>query len=156
MLCTLRQTAVCRADGGFGGPSAPTPDPHPIPSRSPEHIFDWPTAPQQALICRLSGDDNPLHADPSVATGAGFPRPILHELSTYGMVCYAVVGALCEFDPLRLKRIDVRFSAPVLPGDVLRTEIWRQGNGVAAFRALVTNRGNLVAINNGLVEYDEA
>jgi acyl dehydratase len=108
---------------------------------------DLPTLPQAALIYRLSGDYNPLHADPDVATGAGFPRPILHGLCTYAVAGRAILKACCDNDPARLTRLDLRFSAPVLPGETVRTEIWRDGSAVS-FRARVVER-DVVVLNNG-------
>src|SRR5690606_13042594 len=101
----------------------------------------------QALLYRLSGDYNPLHADPAIAAGAGFEAPILHGLCTYGVVGRAVLGALCANDPARLKRLDCRFSSPVFPGETIVTEFWVERPGVAAFRASVQERGVVVLTN---------
>ncbi len=92
---------------------------------------DLPTLPQAALIYRLSGDYNPLHADPAVAAAAGFRQPILHGLCTYGVAGHALLKTLCGYDPARLRRMDVRFSAPVYPGETIRTEIWHESAGRA-------------------------
>ena len=147
MLCTLTSTTFLRGDGGFGGPSGPVPQPHPLPEREPDIWLDLQTIPQAALIYRLSGDYNPLHADPKVAAVGGFPRPILHGLCTYGITGRAIVKACCDNDPARLRRLDVRFSAPVYPGETIRTEIWRDG-GTVSFRARVLER-DIVVITNG-------
>ncbi len=149
-LATLTQTAVLRGDGGFGGPNGPTPEPHPIPHSAPEASCDLPTLPQAALIYRLSGDDNPLHADPEVAKAAGFPRPILHGLCTFGVVGHALLKSCCGYDPARLSAMQARFSAPVFPGETIRTEIWREGD-IVSFRARVVER-DLVVLNNGRAE----
>ena len=151
-LCTLTSTTFCRGDGGFGGPSGPSPAPRPVPQTAPELYCDLPTSPRAALIYRLSGDLNPLHADPEVARAAGFPRPILHGLATYGAAGHALLKLLCDYDPSRLTRMDVRFSAPVFPGETIRTEIWRTGIGQAAFRSRVVER-DVVVLNNGFAEY---
>ena len=151
-LCTLRSTTFCRGDGGFGGPAGPTKSPHPIPEQSHELECDLPTSPRAALIYRLSGDYNPLHIDPGVARVAGFPKPILHGLGTYGIAGHALLKTLCAYDPSRLERMDVRFSAVVFPGETIRTEIWRTGSGKAAFRCRVLERDALV-LNNGYAEY---
>ena len=104
----------CRADGGFGGGTRPSPPVHPIPERAPDHVCDLPTRPEMALIYRLSADVNPLHADPEVAREAGFPRPILQGLGTFGVAGHALLRSVCDYDPARLKSIAGRFSAPVL------------------------------------------
>ena len=147
LLATLTQTTFCRADGGFGGPPREAPAPHPIPERAPDITCDLPTRPEMALIYRLSGDVNPLHAEPEFAKAAGFPRPILHGLATFGVAGHALLKSLCGYDPARLAAMTGRFSAPVYPGETIRTEIWRDGK-VASFRARVLER-DVVAVNNG-------
>lgn len=147
LLATLTQTTFCRADGGFGGPKREAPSPHALPERAPDIICDLPTRPEMALIYRLSGDINPLHAEPEFAKAAGFPRPILHGLATFGVAGHALLKSLCGYDPARLAAIAGRFSTPVFPGETIRTEIWRDG-AVASFRARVLER-DVVAINNG-------
>jgi acyl dehydratase len=150
LLATLTQTTFCRADGGFGGPKREAPGPHAVPERSPDIVCDLPTRPEMALIYRLSGDINPLHAEPEFAKAAGFPRPILHGLATFGVAGHALLKSVCGYDPARLAAIAGRFSAPVYPGETIRTEIWRDG-AVASFRARVVER-DVVAINNGRAE----
>ncbi|MBX6329044.1 MAG: MaoC family dehydratase N-terminal domain-containing protein [Pseudolabrys sp.] len=150
LLATLTQTTVCRDDGGFGGPPREAPPPHPIPDRAPDLVCDLPTRPETALIYRLSGDVNPLHAEPEFAKAAGFPRPILHGLATFGVAGHALLKALCSYDPARLTAMAGRFTAPVYPGETIRTEIWRDG-AMATFRSLVVER-DVVAINNGRAE----
>jgi acyl dehydratase len=147
-LCST-QTAVifARGNGGFGGPKSATAEPHALPARDPDLVEDLPIPPQAALVYRLSGDYNPLHADPEVARKAGFPAPILHGLATYGMAARALLRGLGGPDTVTLKRIGVRFSAPVFPGETLRTEIWRDAE-VASFRARVVER-DAVVLNNG-------
>jgi acyl dehydratase len=152
LLASLRSTSFLRGDGGFGGPSGPTRPVHTLPERAPDLVCDIATLPQAALIYRLSGDYNPLHADPEIATAAGFPRPILHGLCTFGVAGHALLRLLCGYDPARLTRMDVRFSAPVFPGETVRTEIWREGQGRAGFRCRVVAR-DVVVINNGLAEF---
>lgn len=147
LLCILTSTSVLRGDGGFGGPSGPAPEPHPLPQRSPDSVVDLPTLPQAALIYRLSGDYNPLHADPKVAVAAGFERPILHGLCTFGVAGRAILRSCCGNDPNRLKSMQTRFSAPVFPGEVIRTELWRAGDMVS-FRARALDR-DVVVLNNG-------
>ncbi len=154
LYCTVTGTTFCRADGGFGGPSGPLKPVHPIPERAADLACQMTTRPEQALIYRLSGDRNPLHADPKVAAEAKFPMPILHGLATYGVAGHAILRELCAYDPSRLKQMHVRFSSPVFPGETIRTELWREGGGRAAFRCWVEER-NVMVINNGMVEYVE-
>jgi acyl dehydratase len=149
-IATIVQTTFCRGDGGFGGPPRETRPVHPIPERAPDLACDLPTRPEAALIYRLSADPNPLHADPAVAKAAGFPRPILHGLATFGVAGHAIVKSLCDYDPTRLTAIAGRFSAPVFPGETIRTEIWRDGK-VVSFRARVVER-DVIALNNGRAE----
>ena len=144
LLATCTATVVLRGDGGFGGPSGPIRPVNPAPEGVPDHIIDLPTRPEQALYYRLNGDDNPVHANPAVAAAAGFPRPILHGLCSFGVITHALLRALCGYDPARLHAMDLRFSAPVYPGETIRTEIWSSG----AFRARVLERDILIA-NNG-------
>jgi acyl dehydratase len=151
LLASLSSTSFLRGDGGFGGPSGPTKPVQSLPERAPDMICDLPTLPQAALIYRLSGDYNPLHADPEIAKAAGFPRPILHGLCTFGVAGHALLRTLCAYDPARLKRMQVRFSAPVFPGETVRTEIWREDEGNFGFRCRIVER-DIVAINNGLAE----
>jgi acyl dehydratase len=120
---------------------------HAIPERAPDAVCDLPTRPETALIYRLSGDPNPLHVDPAVAKAAGFPRPILHGLATFGIAGHAILKRLCDYDPARLSAIAGRFSAPVFPGETIRTEMWRDGT-VVSFRARVLER-DVIALNNG-------
>jgi acyl dehydratase len=152
LLATLTQTTFCRADGGFGGQRErkDAKARHAIPERAPDIVCDLPTRPEMALVYRLSGDINPLHADPLVAKSAGFPRPILHGLATMGVAGHALLKTVCGYDPARLTAMSVRFSAPVFPGETIRTEIWHDG-GVISFRAHVMER-NVVAIENGRAE----
>jgi acyl dehydratase len=154
LLASLGGTSFLRGNGGFGGPAGPTRPVHPLPEREPDLVCDLPTLPQAALIYRLSGDYNPLHADPEIAKAAGFPRPILHGLCTFGIAGHALLRLFCGYDPARLRGIEGRFSAPVFPGDTVRTEIWREGAGRAGFRCRVMAR-DAVVINNGLAEVTE-
>jgi acyl dehydratase len=154
LLATVGSTVFMRGDGGFGGSGEGTPKPHPVPiDRGPDTTLDITTRPEQALLYRLSGDLNPLHVDPAVAMAAGFDRPILHGLCSYGIAGRAVLELLCGNEPKRLTRLDLRFASPVFPGETVRTEIWRQGPGRAAFRARVVERDQLI-LNNGLAEFE--
>jgi acyl dehydratase len=149
-IATVTQTIFCRGDGGFGGPPRDAPPPHPIPERKPDAVCDLGTRPEMALIYRLSGDYNPLHAEPAFAKAAGFERPILHGLGTFGVSGHAVLKTICGYDPARVTAFAGRFSAPVYPGETIRTEIWRDGH-VVSFRARVVER-DVIAINNGRAE----
>lgn len=146
-ICTIVQTTFCRGDGGFSGPPRPQRPVHAIPQRAPDLICELATRPETALIYRLSADLNPLHADPAVAKAAGFPKPVLHGLATFGVAGHAVLKMVCGYDPARLASIAGRFSAPVYPGETIRTELWRDGD-VVSFRATAVGRG-VIAINNG-------
>lgn len=151
-MATLLQTVFCRGDGGFGGKGEAPRAPHPIPERDPDLSLDMPTHSQMALIYRLSGDLNPLHSDPAIARKAGYDRPILHGLATYGVVGHGLMAALCEYAPERVVAIEGRFSAPVFPGETISIDIWRDRPGRAAFRARTAAR-DAVVFNNGLFEY---
>jgi len=146
-LCTLGGTIFARGDGGFGGPSTGGPEPHAIPERKADVSCKTDTRVDQALLYRLSGDRNPLHSDPKIATMAGFPRPILHGLCTYGTVCRGVLQTICNYDHTMIAGFDVRFSAPVFPGETIVTEMWKDGN-IVSFRSKVKER-DIVVINNG-------
>jgi len=146
-LCTLSSTTFARGDGGFGGPKDGAPEPHPIPTRAPDLVHECDTRQDQAFIYALSGDRNPLHRDPRVAKLAGFPRPILHGLCSYGTACRAIVSTVCKYDAAKITGFDVRFSAPVFPGETIVTEMWVDGS-IVSFRARLKER-DIVAINNG-------
>ena len=147
-IATMRSTAMLRGDGGFGGKAGPQPAPHTLPETAPVRHVDIRVPANAALVYRLSGDRNPLHADPKAAAAGGFARPILHGLCTYGVAGRAIIGACCGNDPARLRTLQVRFSAPVYPGETIRTELWPDGKRVS-FRARVVER-DVVVLNNGL------
>ncbi len=147
-IATMTATAMLRGDGGFGGKAGPQPAPHVLPDTAPTRHVDIRIAPNAALIYRLSGDRNPLHADPKAAAAGGFAKPILHGLCTYAVAGRAIIRACCGNDPARLRALQVRFSAPVYPGETVRTEIWPDGERVS-FRVRVLER-DVVVINNGL------
>jgi acyl dehydratase len=147
-IATMTATSMLRGDGGFGGKAGPQPAPHVLPDTAPTRHVDIRIAANAALVYRLSGDRNPLHADPKAAAAGGFAKPILHGLCTYGVAGRAVLRACCDNDPTRLRGLQVRFSAPVYPGETVRTEMWPEGERVS-FRARVLER-DVVVINNGL------
>lgn len=155
LIATVTQTTMLRADGGFGhdhgdahGMSLPAP--HAVPDRVPDAVCDLPTLPQAALLYRLNGDANPLHADPAVAQEAGFARPILHGLATMGVALHAVLATVLGYDASHVRAMRVRFTAPVLPGETLRTELWRDGS-VVSLRMAALGRGAVV-LNAGRVD----
>ena len=153
LLVTMGNVAFLRGDGGFGGKSEGQPRPRPLPTeRAPDARAELPSSVNQALIYRLAGDYNPLHIDPEIARSAGFDRPILHGLCAYGMVGRALIKTLCGDDPGRLRRLDVRFTNPVFPGEPLHVDIWKVGAGDAAFRLVATKR-NVVVEDFGRFEY---
>lgn len=145
-LATLTSTSFMRGNGGFGGPTGPVKQPHPEPTGTPEIVLDLHTRPEQAAVYRLNADLNPLHIDPAIARAAGFPRPILHGLCTFGTVCHALLRALCDYETARFGGMDLRFTSPVYPGETIRTEIWKEAGG-AAFRARVVERDKVVVSN---------
>lgn len=144
VLATTSSTSFLRGQGGFGGPSGPEMPGHTLPEKSPDFTIDAKTRPDQALYYRMNGDDNPLHADPEAAARAGFPKPILHGLCTFGIVCHSVIHTLAKCNPGALSQLSMRFSHPVFPGETIRTEMWADGS----FRAKVLER-DLVVVNNG-------
>ena len=146
-LATLRASRFARGDGGFGGPSEGQPEPHRVPTRAPDKSVDIATRPDQALIYRLCGDRNPLHSDPEFAKRAGFAKPILHGMCTYGITCRGVLQTFADYDASAFRQHAVRFSAPVIPGDTVTMDMWKDGN-VISFEAKVKAR-NVTVIKSG-------
>jgi acyl dehydratase len=145
-IATTEQVLFLRGNGGFskqGGGDPPADPPGDTPASAPERTVVFPTRPDQAALYRLSGDLNPLHIDPSIAAKAGFAKPILHGLATYGIACLGIIEQYCNFDPTLLKSIRARLSAPVYPGETIQLECWRIGDDLA-FRARVIERNVLV------------
>lgn len=138
---------IARGDGGFGGPAPERGAPDRIPSSEPDEIREHAVPPHQALLYSLNGDPNPIHTQPKIARRAGFDAPIMHGLCTYGMACRAVLEAYCNYDPSRMESFDVRFSAPVYPGETLAFEMWPL-DGAVAFQARVRER-DILALKNG-------
>lgn len=150
LLATVDMSIFARGDGGIGSTTTEAPSMRAIPDRPADVVCDMPTSLRAALIYRLSGDMNPLHAEPAIAKQAGFERPILHGLATYGVMGYALVKHLCDNDPNKLRSLKGRFSAPVFPGERIQVNLWREADGVA-IRAAVPAR-NAVVFNNGFAE----
>ena len=150
LLATTGSVTFCRGDGGFSGgrsADAPAPPLQTTPDTVPDVALEFVLRPEAAFIYRLSGDINPLHVDPDVAAKAGFSKPVMHGLGTYGVACRGLVKAFCDFDPARFKTVSARFSAPAYPGDTIVLECWRGGEGgkggaggSIAFRARVPAR----------------
>jgi acyl dehydratase len=152
LLATRTSTSFLRGDGGCGAPPRQQAKATELPDRSPDISYTLDTRPDATLIYRLSGDYNPVHVDPAVAKKAGFERPILHGLCTFGVVGRALVDALCNKDPSRLKELNGRFSSVVYPGDAVTVDVWKEGTGSAKFRARVASR-DAVVFNNGQALY---
>ena len=143
-LATVRSTLFLRGNGGegsFGDRMAPA---EPVPERTPDKVVEIATLPRQALIYRLSGDWNPLHADPAIARKAGFDQPILHGLCTNGLANRAILASYCDNDVARFKSMFVRFSKPVMPGETIRFEFFEEAGGALRFRAIAVARGAAV------------
>ena len=146
-ICKLVSTTFARGDGGFGGPDSPKKEIF-IPDGEPDYVSEISTKPNQALIFRLSGDYNPLHSDPNFAKAAGFEKPILHGMCTYGIACRSLVDEICENDASKLKKFDCRFSSPVYPGETIITEMWKKDKMIY-FNSKVKERDKLV-LKNGV------
>jgi len=146
-LVTVTHTTFARGDGGFSQADGVTdqalPALAPLPDRRPDRCVEINTLPQQALMYRLCADRNPLHSTPSVAREAGFARPILHGLCSYGIAGHALIAQWCDNEPSRLKSLFARFTAPVFPGDTLIIEMFREPTGVL-FRVYVKERNQTV------------
>lgn len=156
LLASMQQVLFLRGNGGFsasGSSSDAALPPLPAaPQTPPTHVVEVRTPPNLALIYRLSGDMNPLHADPVVARRAGFERPLLHGLATFGIAAHAVIGACCGLEPARLHAIDARFTAPVFPGEELRIALWAFGPQVQ-FRVSVPER-SVIALDHGVARIE--
>jgi len=144
---SLGMTVIARGDGGFGGASGSGPAPHRAPRRDPDMSCESATRIDQALLFRLNGDRNPLHADPATASRAGFQVPILHGLCTYGIACHAILQTICDYDDTLITGFDARFSAPVMPGDTIRTDMWQERN-IVSFRCTAMER-DVIVLRNG-------
>ncbi|PRX51199.1 acyl dehydratase [Prauserella shujinwangii] len=149
-LWTTRSSIFARGEGGFGGRRGSSDRVAP-PDRAPDVVVDTPTLPQQALLYRLCGDRNPLHADPEFARAAGFDVPILHGLCTYGIVAKAVTDAVLDADVTRVRSWSAKFAGIVLPGETLRTRVWRDG-GRLLVTASVVERGEAPALSDAVLD----
>ena len=147
-LATIIATLMLRGDGGCGDYGDAPSDLEAHPERAPDASIETMVDEILPLIYRLSGDYNPLHIDPEIATIAGFSRPIFHGLGTMGMAAFAILKTYCAFDPNRLKGMEVRFSRPVLPGDKVRFNFWRDKTDTVRFNAIVSAR-DVVVLDRG-------
>lgn len=147
-LATTTSSVFIRGEGGFGGERGAS-----VPSRIPERAPDFErvvaTRADQALLYRLSGDRNPLHSDPAFASRGGFARPILHGMCTYGITGRILLNQFCGGDPARLRSMQGRFTRPVLPGDTLTVQAWKEADGIR-FRTLA--EGGQPVLDQGLIE----
>jgi acyl dehydratase len=155
---TTRTGLFIREAGGFGGPRGPEGDEdsvlagEPVPTREPDEIVSYTTRSDQALLYRLSGDRNPLHSDPTFAKRAGFDRPILHGLCTYGFTGRGLLHMVCGSDPARFGSMRARFSRPTMPGDTLSISVWDvSGEAAGAYRFRTENQRGEVVIDGGLL-----
>jgi acyl dehydratase len=145
LYATLTQVHVLRGQGGFGGDSQPLPEAHTLPEIEPQWHVEIPTRPDQALIYRLNGDLFPLHSDPAMARQSGFHRPILHGMCVAGVATQVLMRLLAADDPRRLRSIEMRFAAPIFPGETMRVEVWADGS----FRVRSLDR-EVIVLGNGL------
>jgi acyl dehydratase len=151
LLFRTRSGAYVRGAGGFGGDRGPSGPAYELPARKPDHEVRYATLPEQALLYRLSGDRNPLHSDPEFARAAGFPRPILHGLCTFGFTGRALLHTLCGSDPARFKAMEGRFSKPVFPGETLTISMWVDGR-TCLFQT--KNDRDEVVLDHGKLTFD--
>ena len=144
LLLTAKATLFIRGAGGFGGERGPSTQTVNVPpDRKPDHVVEDVTRPEQGAIYRLSGDRNPIHIDPDFAKMAGFEKPFVHGLCTYGFVGRAILKALCGGDPTRFLHFEARFADQVYFGDTIITKMWKTGDGEAIVQA-ETQKGNVV------------
>lgn len=148
-IALSESTVFCRADGNFGGQSGPGYEFVPLPERPADRSIEIATQPNMALFYRLNHDRNPLHAAPESARKAGFDRPILHGLATYGAAAAAIARA---FPDRTIQSFETRFSKPVLPGETITVELWEEQPGCIAFRARIAAR-QAVVLDRGRVEF---
>lgn len=146
LVCAMESQVFCRADGGFGGSGDGGYEFRALPDRAPDRTVDVPTEPNAALLYRLNQDRNPLHADPAVARRAGFDRPILHGLATFGAAAVAVSRGYPE---RTITAFECRFSKPVFPGETISVDMWDNDGGEIAFRARIAAR-DAVVLDRGL------
>ncbi len=152
-LFTSIITLLARFDGGFGGKDAPK-NPVVIPDRKPDREVEDQPGPNQPLLYRLSGDINPLHVDADFAKMAGFKQPIMHGLCTHGFACRMLIDTLIPGEPEKARRMACRFSRPLMPGDPIKLQIWKEKEGLVYWRVINPKTGDTV-IDLGVFEYGE-
>jgi acyl dehydratase len=152
LLWTVTRSIFARGEGGFGGERGPSTSTD-APDRAPDYEIDIPVLPQQALLYRLCGDRNPLHSDPGFAAAAGFPRPILHGLCSYGMVCKALTDTVLDADTSRVASYGARFAGVVFPGEILKASVWKDGDRYVGV-VTVPSRENITVLSG--VEFASA
>jgi acyl dehydratase len=150
VMASVEHVTFCRGDGGFGGGDVVVRPKLAIPSLAPDAQYETVTLSQAALMFRLQGDRNPLHADPAVAKAAGYPSPILHGLVSYGVAGHAILATICDYDSTLLRSVRGRFVSPVYPGETLLTEIWCSDGGVI-YRVSVVERSVTVMVGSAEV-----
>lgn len=153
LLCETEWQIIFRFDGGFDGEPPPARDRVKTPERAPDFRVEESTSNEQAILYRLNGDLNPLHVDPKIGEAAGFGRPILHGLCTYGYVGRAILQTVCGGDPKRFRRMSGQFRRPVMPGDTIITEGWRENRRVIV-RASTKDKPEEYAFANAYAEVD--
>ncbi|MEU5751737.1 MaoC/PaaZ C-terminal domain-containing protein [Streptomyces sp. NPDC047829] len=156
-LWTDEAEIFVRGEGGWGGARGPSGRPAPPPAEPPDHVAEVPVREDQALLHRLSGDFNPLHADPEFAARAGFDRPVLHGLCTYGSALKSVVDELLDGDVRRVRAYRTRFAGVLYPGETLRVRMWRSadrdGEGAVRVAVSAVERGDAPVLADTVVRY---
>ncbi len=147
LLATTRSTTIARGNGGYNGPSDPPFQVNEVPKGPPDKKCDITINPRAAIIYRLSGDYNPLHISPSAAKVSGFNKPIIHGLCSFGVAGHVILKTCCSYETNRMKELGLRFSAPIFPGETIRTEIWENGE-ILYFRSISLDR-NKIVLDNG-------
>ncbi|WP_046302226.1 MaoC family dehydratase [Mycobacterium sp. UM_Kg27] len=145
-LWTQHRSIFARGEGGFGGERGPSTSSE-LPDRAPDFEVDIPVSPQQALLYRLCGDRNPLHSDPAFAAAAGFDRPILHGLCTYGMTCKAAADTALDGDAGAVRSFGARFAGVVFPGETLRARLWKDGDRLVG-NVIAPSRDDAAILND--------
>jgi len=147
LIANVTSVYMLRGDGGQGGFGQAPAAPEPLPAAAADHVLEIKTLPQSALIYRLSGDYNPIHADPDAAKRANFPQPILHGLCSLGLATRAIIETVANGSPQRVRSMSVRFSKPLFPGETIRLEVFKTRDG-ARFRASAIER-DVVVLDRG-------
>lgn len=145
LLARCRQTLFFRGVGGWGGERGPS-TPRLTERPEPDRVLSATTRPDQPLLYRLTGDDNPLHTDPAIASAAGFERPIMHGMCSFGIVGRLLLSAYCDDQAAEFGSLAGRFSAPTMPGDTINVNVW---HGEVGFEFTVTNQDHTVLLDDG-------